>query len=205
MTSQVLQWLKRHAIVLFWALASFALIGPPLMAWIVRAAAFADACRPGPEACNLPFGAALRVFLNLSWAFSAHLGLLVSVSLIATLAAFCKRKPLFGTLSFFLLPMIALALPMLAVFVSRYDGCEINPDGVGDCVLWGTRMGMSFHTAATVQDKLYDLMPALAGLTVMLGLLGWFFAHPSRRRVKQSEQDALQMRQFVDPAPPERP
>ena len=60
-------------------------------------------------------------------------------------------------------------------------------------------MGMSFHTAATVQDKLYDLMPALAGLTVMLGLLGWFFAHPNRRRTKAADKTTMQMRQFIEP------
>jgi hypothetical protein len=196
-------WFKQHAALIVWCVCTFALIGPPLLAWAVRGIAYAAACTPGPEPCSsLPLGEALRATLTMSWAFSSSLVVLVVLSLIATLAAFCERKPLFGTLSFFLLPLIALALPMLAVYVSRYDGCDINPDGVGSCVLWGVRMGMSFHTAATVQDKLYDLMPQLAGLTVMLGLLGWFFAHPTRRRrARVGTKTTMQMRQFTNPPP----
>lgn len=197
-------WIKRHAAVLTWATCAFMLVGIPLLAWVVRIVGFAAGCVPGAEPClDVPLADVFRFFLNLSWLFSAHLFWLILISVVATLAAFFKRLPLFGTLSFFLLPILSLALPMLAVYVSKYDGCEINPDGVGNCILWGTRMGASFHTAATVQDKLYDVMPHLAGLTVMLGLLGWFFAHPARRRKKPNEKMAMQMRQFIDP--PENP
>lgn len=192
-------WFKRNGAVILWGVCAFALVGTPLMAWMVRAIAYMGQCTPGPDPCTrLPLGMLLRFFLALSWAFSGSLFVLILISVVATLAAFWKRKPLFGTLSFFLLPILALALPMLAVYVSRYDGCEINPDGVGNCILWGVRMGASFHTAATVQDKLYDLMPHLAGLTVMLGLLGWFFAHPSRHRRKPNEKMAMEMRRFTD-------
>lgn len=194
------RWFKQHAAVIVWCLCTLALVGPPLLTWLVRGIAYAATCSPGPDACsNLPWGEILRATLSMSWFFSASLVVLVALSLVATLAAFCERRPLVGTLSLFLLPILSLALPMLAVYVSRYDGCEINPDGVGSCVLWGVRMGMSFNTAATVQDKLFDLMPSLAGLTVMVGLLGWFFASPHRRRAKPGAKTTMQMRQFIQP------
>jgi len=77
-----------------------------------------------------------------------------------------------------LLPLLAPVLPMLAVYVSRYEGCQINPDGIGTCILWGARMGRSFHTAATVPDMIYGYVPYSFALALMISLLGWFLVRP---------------------------
>ncbi len=74
--------------------------------------------------------------------------------------------------------LVALTLPMLAVIASRYDGCQINPDGIGDCTLWGAKMGMAFHAAAQVPDRIAAFAPYSFSLALMLGVLGWFFARP---------------------------
>lgn len=183
-----------------WLVCAFLLLGPSLIGWVVRLGASAM-CTPGPEPCTaVPFGGIEQILLSAAWAMSNSGIVLLLISVIATLALFVQRKPMEGTISFFLLPIFALALPMLLVFVSKYDGCPINADRIGSCILWGNSMGVSFHTAATVQRRLYDLMPHLAGMTVMLGLLGWFFARPGRRRVRPNDKMAMQMRRFSAPS-----
>lgn len=191
-------WAIEHAAAIVWWLCVVLLIAPPLLAWLMRAIAFAASCQPGADPCvSEAVSLILRGTLSLAWALTGSIFWLLFISVVATLAAFFQRRPFTGTLTLFLLPIFALTLPMLVVYVSKYDGCAINPDGVGNCVLWGTRMGRSFHDAAMVQDRLFDLMPTLASLTVMLGILGWFFAHPNKRRAKPNEKMAMEMRQFV--------
>ena len=69
-------------------------------------------------------------------------------------------------------------LPILAVLFSRYDGCAVSPDGIGSCELWGASMGMAFHNAAIARDTVFGIVPYTFALTVMLGVLGFFFARP---------------------------
>ena len=83
-----------------------------------------------------------------------------------------------ATLCLIFLPILPALLPTLAVYVSKYDGCEINPDGIGTCMLWGARMGKSFHTAATVPDMIYGVVPYTFALALMIGVLGWFLSRP---------------------------
>lgn len=199
-SARVKVWLKEHALELGWGLCVFIMTGPALIGWLLRLTVFATGCHAGADACvDEGISEALRILLSLSWAVAGSIFWLLFFAFLAALAAFFRRKPLTGTLSFFLLPLVASVLPLMLVYVTRYDGCQINPDGVGDCVLWGTRMGWSFHSAASMQDRLFDLMPTLAGLTVMLGMLGWFFAHPNKRRPKPNEKMAMEMRQFTQP------
>lgn len=197
--------IKRIA-VWVWAVSSFLLVGPSLLGWLVRLISSAAMCAPGPAPCTVvPFGGILQILLSVSWTMTGSSVVVLMLSLIATLGLFVQHRPMEGTISFFLLPIFALALPMLLVFVSKYDGCAINADNVGSCVLWGNAMGGSFHAAATVQRRLYDLMPHLAGFTVMLGLMGWFFARPGRRRVKPNDKMAMEMRQFMEPPSDDKP
>jgi len=67
---------------------------------------------------------------------------------------------------------------MLAVASAKYDGCAVDESGVGDCMLWGANMGMSFHTAAQAPQLVFDFFPYSFALALMLGLLGWFFSQP---------------------------
>lgn len=162
-----------------WAICVTVLMGPAILVWVVRAVAYAMQCDPGPAACHgLPLGAGLRDTLELAWTVSTNTFFLIAVSIIATLSAFRAYRPMLGTLTLLLLPVLSLVVPMLAVLVSRWDDCPVSTDGIGSCQLWGASMGMSFHTAAVARDIVYGIVPYTFSLTVMLGLLGFFFARP---------------------------
>jgi hypothetical protein len=185
----------RHTALTVWGVCVALLLGPSLLVWIVRGAAYAVQCQPGPELCRgMTLGGGLRDTLMLAWGISTNTIFLIAVSIVATLAAFAARRPLLGTLSLLLLPILALVLPMIAVLTSRYGDCAVNSDGIGNCTLWGARMGMSFHTAAGVPDIIYGLMPFSFSLTLMLGLLGWFFTRP--REHQPPPHLSAQMRQI---------
>jgi len=174
---------NKHTALTIWGVCVALLLGPSLLVWIVRGAAYAMQCQPGPELCHgMMLGAGLRDALTRAWGVSTNTLFLIALSVVATLAAFAARRPLLGTLSLLLLPILALVLPMIAVLTARYGDCAVNNDGIGNCTLWGAQMGMSFHTAAGVPDIIYGLMPFSFSLTLMLGLLGWFFTRPRPRR-----------------------
>lgn len=188
---------NKHTAFTIWAVCVALLLGPSLLVWMVRGAAYAVQCQPGPALCHgMMLGGGLRDALALAWGVSTNTGFLIAVSIAATLAAFVARRPLLGTLSLLLLPILALVLPMLAVLTARYGDCAINSDGIGNCTLWGALMGMSFHTAAGVPDIIYGLMPYSFALTLMLGLLGFFFARPREHR--PAPHLSAQMRHFED-------
>ena len=179
-----------------WGVCVAVLLGPAVLVWMVRGAAYALQCEPGPGLCaGMPIGAGLRDALSLAWAVSTDALLLVGLSIIATLAAFRAHRPLLGTLSLLLLPILSPVLPMIAVFVSRYEDCPVSTDGIGSCMLWGASMGMSFHTAAIARDFVYGIVPYTFSLTVMLGLLGFFFARP---RAPAPPHPMEQMRRMTD-------
>jgi hypothetical protein len=176
------------------------LLGPSLLVWIIRGVGFAARCAPGPDLCHgMMLGGGLRDALALAWGISTDIILLIVLATIAAVACFSARRPLAGTLCLLLLPIITPVLPMLAVFVSRYDGCEINADGIGTCTLWGAQMGRSFHLAATVPDMIYGFVPYSIALTLMIGLLGWFLARPKATPTPVVHGTA-RMRRFEDNA-----
>jgi hypothetical protein len=188
---------NKHVALTIWGVCVSLLLGPSLLVWIVRSAAYAVQCEPGPALCHgMMLGGGLRDALMLAWGVSTNTLFLVIVSIAATLAAFAAHRPLTGTLSLLLLPILALVLPMIAVLTARHGDCAVNSDGIGNCTLWGAQMGMSFHTAASVPDIIYGLMPYSFSLTLMLGLLGFFFARP---RVDRSVPHlSAQMRHFEE-------
>jgi len=162
-----------------WAITVAVLLGPAVLVWVVRTVAFAAQCAPGPELCRgMPLGAGLRDALTLSWAVSTNTLFLIGLSIFATLAAFRACRPMLGTLTLLLLPILSLVLPMIAVLVSKYEDCPVSTDAIGSCQLWGASMGMSFHNAALARDIVYGIVPYTFALTVVLGLLGFFFARP---------------------------
>ena len=180
-----------------WGVCICLLLGPSLLVWIVRGAAYALQCEPGPALCyGMTLGGGLRDALALAWVVSTNTLFLIAVSVVAALAAFYARRPLVGTLSLLLLPILALVLPLIAVLTARHNDCAVNSDGIGSCMLWGAQMGMSFHTAAGVPDIIYGLMPYSFSLTLMLGLLGWFFTRP--REHQPPPHLSAQMRHFED-------
>jgi hypothetical protein len=159
-----------------WALIAATLLAPSLLVWIVRATALALQCAPGPGACHgMALGGGLRDTLNLAWTLGTHSALLVFLGIAAAIAALFARQPLLAAMSVLLLPIAALVLPTLAVFVSAYSGCAANEGGIGDCRLWGAEMGMTFHNAAMAPWLLYDIVPYAFSAAIMLGLIGWMF------------------------------
>jgi hypothetical protein len=162
-----------------WALCVAVLLGPALLVWFVRVVTLVAQCAPGPGLCHgVAFGAGLRDALVLSWTVSTNAPFLIALSVVATLLAFRALRPMLGTLSLLILPVLSLLLPMLAVLVTRYEDCPVSTDAIGSCQLWGAAMGMSFHNAAVARDILYGVMPYTVSFAVMLGVLGYFFARP---------------------------
>ena len=132
--------------VCFWALCATLLLGPSVLVWIVRASALIAGCHPGPGLCHgMTLGGGLRDTLALSWIVGSNTFLAFVIALASAFAALSVRRPLMAAMGLLLLPIAAVVLPSLAVVLTTYDGCQVNEDGIGDCVLWGAKMGMSFH------------------------------------------------------------
>lgn len=188
----------RRSTLMPWALCVAVMLVPALLVWIVRLTALFSGCAPGPDLCHgMALGAGLRDALNLSWVVSTSPFLLGALGLLAMFLAFRVCRPLTGTLSLLLLPLLAPTLPILAVLFSRYDGCSISSEGIGSCQLWGAAMGSSFHHAATARDVMFAIFPYTFALTVMLGVLGFVFArpkpppepHPMARMRRRDDED----------------
>jgi hypothetical protein len=174
---------RRNTAAYVWTACVAALIGPSLLVWIIRGAAYAMSCQPGPDACRgVTLGGGLRDALDLAWVLPNNSLLLITIAVGATVAGFFARRPLAAALCLLILPIAALVLPMLAVYSAMYPSCNVNEAGVGDCMLWGAKMGMSFHTAASVPWLIYGFAPYSFALALMLGLLGWFFSQPRAAR-----------------------
>ncbi len=170
---------ERHTARNIWAICIALVLGPALMAWIVRLSALGLQCAPGPDPCRgMTLGGGLRDALGLTWEINANTALLLAIAFIATIAALFARRPLMAALTFLLLPLVALILPMAVVFVSMYPGCTVSESGIGSCTLWGAEMGMSFHTAASVQWQIYGFVPYTFAVALMLGVVGLFLMRP---------------------------
>jgi hypothetical protein len=188
---------RQPVALIVWTMCAAILLGPSLLVWIVRGVGFAAQCAPGPGACRgMELGGGLRDALSLAWGVGTDILLVIVLSVIAAVACFAARRPLMGALSLVLFPILTPLLPMLAVYLSRYDGCEINADGIGTCVLWGARMGHSFHAAAAIPDMIYGFVPYSFAVALMVSLLGWFLARPKPRppmhataRIRRFEDD----------------
>jgi len=163
-----------------WFVCAAILLGPSLLVWSVRAAALAFSCAPGTGICHgLNLGGIMRVTLNAAWFVADNTFVALMIGFAASIAALFARRPLLAGLSVLLLPLGALMLPKYAVALSTYNGCPVNDAGVGDCLLWGSRMGMSFHRAASVAGLVYDMFPYGFALAIMVGVIGFIFC---RRR-----------------------
>jgi hypothetical protein len=158
-----------------WAIVVAVLVGPSVLVWAVRLTALFAGCAPEAGLCRgMALGAGLRDSLGLAWVVSTNALLLVTLSLAATLIAFRACRPLAGTLSMAVLPILTPMLPILAVLSVRYDGCA---DAAG-CSLWGASMATTFQAAAAAREVVFGVVPYTFALTVMLGVLGFCFARP---------------------------
>lgn len=162
-----------------WLICTAALLVPSAIVWIVRGIAFALHCAPGPGVCgHLPLGMVLHHALNIAWFLPMQPFIAVAIGLLASLAAMLSRRPLLAALSMLVLPGASLALPTLAVYFSMYPGCAVSETGIGDCVLWGSRMGMTFHKAAIAPASIDDFVPYVFALAVMVGIIAFSFFRP---------------------------
>ena len=169
--------------VCLWALCAALLLGPSILVWIVRLSALLAHCDPGPGLCHgQPLGGGLRDTLALAWVIGSNTTVALIIALISAALALSVRKPLMASMGLLLFPISAVILPITAVYVSTYDGCQINEDGIGDCVLWGARMGMSFHQAAVAASNLSDTMPYSIALALMVGVVAFVFFRPKETR-----------------------
>ena len=172
------------------------LLGPSLLVWIVRSAGFVAGCTAGPQLCHgTMLGWALQASLTLAWSIGTHVVLLIALATIAAAACFAMRRPLAGGAALLVLPILPSVLPMLAVYISRYPGCDINPDGIGACMFWGTSMGKAFHTAATIPGLIYDFVPYSFAIALVVGVIGWFV---TRSRATGATRTGVQFRRFED-------
>ncbi|MGB8363410.1 MAG: hypothetical protein ACLQUZ_08775 [Rhizomicrobium sp.] len=162
-----------------WAVCLALLVGPSVLVWSVRTTALANGCAPGPQLCRgMTMGAGLRDTLQLAWLLGSNALMALAIAFAAAVAALSVRRPLMAALGLLVLPLAAVLLPTLAVITSSYGGCQVNEDGIGDCLLWGAKMGMSFHTAATASAALYDTAPFTFALALMVAAVGFIFFRP---------------------------
>jgi hypothetical protein len=181
MDDEVPAAVQRHTARNIWAACVTILLGPALLVWIVRGAALAAQCAPGPDPCRgMPLGGGLRDALALAWSVSTDTTILIALALIAAVACLFARRPLLAASTLLLLPLASLILPMAAVYTAMYEGCPVSESGIGNCTLWGAEMGMSFHTAASVPWLIYGFAPYSFSLALMIGLIGWFLLRTTR-------------------------
>jgi hypothetical protein len=172
----------RHREYMVWTSCVALLVVPAILAWFVRGTAYAMSCAPGPDACRgIALGGGMRDALNLGWTISLNTLICVLVSLVAALAALKARHPLLAALTMLLLPTAALALPAFAVFTVTNADCMPNEAAVGECVLWGTKMGMSVHNAVMAEYDLFGMVPYTFALALMVGVVGFLFFRPRPR------------------------
>ncbi len=172
------------------------LLGPSLLVWIVRGAGFVAGCAPGPQSCHgTMLGWGLQASLALAWAIGTDVVLLIALATVAAAACFAMRRPIAGGAALLVLPIVPSVLPMLAVYISRYPGCEISPDGIWPCMFWGTTMGRTFHTAASVPDLIYGFAPYSFAIALVVGVIGWFVM---RSRATSATRTGVQFRRFED-------
>jgi hypothetical protein len=179
MDDEVPATVRRHTARNIWLACVVILLGPSLLVWILRGAALAAQCAPGPDLCHgMPLGGGLRDALMLAWVVGTNMMLLVGLSLAASIAALFTRRPLLAASTLLLLPLAAPLLPMAAVYSAMYQDCAVSESGIGDCTLWGSQMGMSFHTAAGINWMVYGFVPYTFAMALMIGAIGWFVTRP---------------------------
>jgi hypothetical protein len=180
MESESSSFLRRTGRNAFMACAGL-LLGPSLLAWSVRGVAAAAQCAPGADPCRgVALGGMFRDALALAWAVGINTWLLLGIGVAAAIAAMFMRRPILGAGAMLFGPLLALILPMAAMYSAAHPGCEVNEAGSA-CVLWGAQIGEAMHAAASVPGEIYGFAPLSFALALMLGVLGWFVA---RKRTK---------------------
>ncbi|MGQ0741336.1 MAG: hypothetical protein ACT4OG_03445 [Alphaproteobacteria bacterium] len=160
-----------------WIAGLAILLAPAIAAWALRGIGFILQCDPAAASClGEPFdtvlAAALRGSLDLAWFVSTTVPLALGIVFLAAMAAIIALRPVSAGLTVLIAPLAVLLLPILLINATRYDGCQINADGLGECTVWGQPMGMSFHSAEIAPQFIYTYAPLAVSGAVVIGLLG---------------------------------
>lgn len=161
-----------------WLFIVAALTVPVLLAWGVRAAFAVAGCNPEAATCfadpaNAIMGSALKATLDIAWLLGATDFITLGLTTLAAMAAIIGLRPIHAALTVLIVPLASLLLPVWLVGQTAYAGCAVSEGRVGDCVLWGTHMGDTFHAAATAPSLIYTYTPFAVAGALVAGLLGW--------------------------------
>lgn len=169
----------RHREFAVWMICIALLVVPSVLVWIVRASALGMSCDPTPALCHgLALGGGMRDALDLAWFVGLDTMLVIAIALVASIAMLKARHPLVAALTMLLLPVASLAFPALAVFSAWNADCMPNEEAVGDCLLWGAKLGMSAHNAVTAEYAIFAMVPYTFALALMIGVIGFLFFRP---------------------------
>ncbi len=162
-----------------WLFIVSVMVVPVAIAWLIRAGFAIAGCDPAASACftdssNALAVSAFRSTLDIAWMIGANGLVALGLTTLAAMAAIIGVRPLNAALTVLIAPHAVLLLPVWLVYKTSYNGCAISEAHVGNCVLWGAKMGDAFHNAAIAYPSLiYTYTPfAIAG-ALIAGLLGW--------------------------------
>ena len=170
---------SRHREIAVWCACVAVLIVPGLLAWFVRGTALALSCDPTPDVCHgMALGGGLRDALELAWFIGLDKLVCIGIAFVASLAMLKARHPLTASLTMLLVPVAALALPASSVLTAWNADCMPNEEAVGDCLLWGAKLGMAAHDAVKAEYAIFAMAPYIFALALMIGVIGFVFFRP---------------------------
>lgn len=150
------------------ALAVAGALLPAGLGWVVLGLGAILGCpTEAPGCAGLPLGPWLKWSLDWAWLWAVGGA---AFPAIAVLIGGMIRVRFWMVFLAAGLPPLAWLLPMTVVMQAAHAACMVNEGGVGDCVVWGTSMGMTFHAAPVVGWMAVLVFPA-SGAGALLGVL----------------------------------
>ena len=161
-----------------WLFVVLVLVVPVIAAWLARGGFAIAGCVPQAKACLTdPANAlgvnAFKTTLDIAWIVGASDLTTLALITLAALAAIIGLRPVWAALTVLIVPHFSLLLPVLLVGQTSYNGCAISEAHIGSCVLWGFKMGDTFHNAAIAPALIYTYTPFAVAGALVAGLLGW--------------------------------
>jgi hypothetical protein len=162
-----------------WVFIVAVMVVPAAIAWLIRAGFAIGGCEPAAAACfadpaNGIALTALKSTLDIAWMIGANTLVALGLTTLAAMAAIIGVRPINAAFTVLLMPHAVLFLPKWLVDYTAYPGCAVSEAHIGNCVLWGTKMGDAFHSAAVAYPSLiYTYTPFAVAGALIAGLLGW--------------------------------
>ncbi|MGH1349695.1 MAG: hypothetical protein ACRBBN_02655 [Methyloligellaceae bacterium] len=125
---------------------------PVVMATFIRLVGSVSGCSLAGDVCSLfgvNMGDMLKHWVSMSWGaiYWALLPMISGGLLTLFVLDNFRQRFLIGGVAPAVSLVAVILLPVFLVVFSAHDKCMINEGGVGDCVVWGTSMKDTFHTA----------------------------------------------------------